>query len=403
MTTPLAPAPRATLSERLGFRPAVLEIGSTHPAVRRVLAGSGSSAAFLVALDDDRIESLEVEIGQTHRGFEREVESRPWHEALPYVARLGYAAGPIAQLAYCLGIERLMGVEVAAAVRWHRTLVCELARATDHLARVAALATAIGASAAERVAAQAERIASEWLGLAVGGGPLEVWTRPGAGASRAAAFVRASEQRWATARGRLDGAIDRLAALLLDHPISAARLCDVAPLTPEVASAFAVTGPCLRASGVARDLRLETPQLAYDELDFDLAIGSRGDDFDRLAVVLEELRQSLSMIEQCGARLRDSSAEPPAVAQAAEAEADRAPGEPLDVPAGEVEIALESSTGELGFLIVSDGGPRPRRVRCRAPSFFHAQALPAVLIGARLDDLLPTVALFHLVGPEHDR
>lgn len=387
-----------TLSERLGFQEAVVELGHTHPGVRRVMAGVGGTLSFLVTLDDDRIENLEIEIGLGHRGFEKEVESRPWAQALPYVARLGYASGPIAQIGYCLALERLAGLEVPTRATGLRTLVCELARITDHLARIAALATAIGASAAERAVQQGERVAMRLLGAALGGGPLGDWAIPG-GVARdlPGDFL----EQWAQGRSALEATLDRVDRLLLAHPTAVLRLVDVAPLGAAACLALGVTGPCLRAAGVARDGRRDAPLLAYGELDFDVPIGERGDDYDRLAVVVEEIRQSLRLGDQCLRRLSEPGASTSgagAVLRGPVASAD------LDVPAGEVALSIESSTGELGFFLASDGGDAlPRRIRCRAPSFFHAQALPAALVHARLDDLLPTAALFHLVSGECDR
>ncbi len=387
-----------TLSERLGFRPAVVELGHTHPGVQRVMGGVGGTLSFLVTLDDDRIEALELEIGLGHRGFEKEVESRPWREALPYVARLGFGSGPIAEVGYCLALERLAELEVPARATWLRTLVCELARIVDHLARVAALAAALGASAAARAVQQGELAAMPLLSAALGVAPFGEWTRPGGVVRDLPADFAA---QWARARGALEATLGAVDRLLLAHPAVALRLVDVAPLGAEACLALGVTGPCLRAAGVPRDVRRDARLLAYDELEFDVPIGERGDDRDRLAVVVEEIRQSLRLVEQCLGRLEAPGAG--AVGRGAPLCAEGAAAG-LDVPAGEVALSIESSTGELGFLLVSDGGEAlPRRIRCRPPSFFHAQALPAALVGARLDDLLPTAALFHLVSGECDR
>lgn len=392
MSAPTEAARAKTLSERLGIRPAVVEIGHAHPAVRRVLQGVGGTLSFLVTLDDDRIEELEVEIGLAHRGFEKEVESRPWQAAPPYVARLGWSGGAIARIAYCLALERLAGLDVSPAVVWHRTLVCELARVTDHLARIAALAAAIAASAAERIARSAELEAMTLLETSLGGSPFTAGAQPGGMTSP---LPETFDSVWQAGRAELERALGSLTLLLLEQGSAVDRLAGVAPLGGEDALAWAVSGPCLRAAGVPRDRRRDQPMLAYAELDFSVPIGTLGDDYDRLAVVVEEVRQSLWLVEQCVCRASG-------MARGA-AGANGEVGEVLVVPAGEVEVALESSTGELGFLLVSDGGPLPRRIRCRAPSFFHAQALPAVLRGARLDDLLPTVALFHVVSAECDR
>lgn len=394
MTAPGEAQRAKTLADRLGIRPAIVELGHAHPAVRRVLQGAGGTLSFLVTLDDDRIEALELEIGLGHRGFEKEVESRPWSEALPYVARLGWASGVIARVGYCLALERLAGIEVGSYATWQRTLVCELARITDHLARIAALASALAASAAERIARRAERTAMALLEAGIGGSPFLAGACPGGMTSP---LPDRFDATWRAGRAELEGACARLSLLLLEHGSAIERLLGVAPLRAEEARGWAVTGPCLRAAGVAQDRRLGQPELAYAELDFAVPVGTRGDDFDRLAVVLEEIRQSLGLVEQCVARLSGLAPGPTT------GRADALVAGELAVPAGEVECVLESSTGELGLRLVSDGGRVPRRLRCRAPSFFHAQALPTVLRGARLDDLLPTVALFHVVAPECDR
>lgn len=404
------PLRSATLSERLGFRPAVVELGHAHPSVRRVMAGVGGTTSFLVTLDDDRIEALEVEIGLGHRGFEHEVESRPFVDAFPYVARLGHASGVTAQVAYGLALERLLGLAAPPRAVWLRTLACELARVTDHLARIAAVASAVAASDAERIVQQGEVVAMRLLTGAVGGSPLAPWVRP---AGVRADLPKGFAEAWKRDRAGLEAILARVGTLLLEHPNVVLRLADVAPLAPADAQALGVTGPCLRATGAERDLRRDAPYLAYHDLDFDVATGSTGDDFDRLAVVVEEIRQSLRIVDQCLERLEGAELAGGAIVAGAQgAEAAGVTAGPMESPmesgapgvrAGEALVAIESSTGELGFLLVSDGSARPRRIRCRAPSFFHARALQNVLVGARLDDLLPTAALFHLVSGECDR
>jgi len=399
----------ATLSEALGFSETVVEVGPAHPALRQVMAGVGGTTSFLVSLDDERIRDLEVEIGLGHRGFERRVECGVWEDALPYVSRLGHAGGVVAEVAYCLAVEQLAGIDLPDRAIWLRMLVCELARATEHFGRLAALATAIGLTAAEAAAREGELAAARLLAFATGGGPLEGWSRLG-GVARALppAFDSGWPGEW---RVLLDG-LARYERLSVRNPTCVERLRDVAPLSPETCFAWSVTGPSLRAAGVERDLRRDDPYLRYASLDFEIPIGSTGDDLDRLLVVIEEIRQSLRIVDQCRSLLASLG---PGVLEAgapgARAAVDGArgadPGEPgvpkIEVPAGEAWVAVEAPTGELGFHVVSDGEGLPRRIRCRAPSFFHAQALPVLLRGAALDDLLPTVALLHLVAAECDR
>ncbi|MAG34411.1 MAG: hypothetical protein CL908_26340 [Deltaproteobacteria bacterium] len=397
-----------TLSGVLGFPETVIEVGPTHPGVRHVMTGAGSAASFLVSLDDERITELEVEIGLAHRGFEKEVESRPWSFALPYVGRLGHGAGVIAEVGYCLAVERLAGVVLPDRAIWLRMLVCELARVVDHFARLAAVATAIGLPAAQAAAAQAEIEAARLLRVATGRGPLAGWACLGGVASE---LPDRFFTGWPSASASLLEILGRYERVGVRNPSCIARLSEVAPLSREGCEAWGVTGPIARASGSPNDVRRDAPYLRYASVDFDVPVGESGDDFDRLLVVVEEVRQSLRIADQCQSLLRSLG---PGAIQASRTgwEGSGAPDgsarfeawlEGPPVPAGEVALSVESSTGELGFLVVSDGDGLPRRIRCRAPSFLHAQAMPAMLRGAQLDDLLPTAALLHLVAGECDR
>lgn len=377
-----------SLSARLGFPETTLEVGPTHPATRRVMTGVGGTTSFLVDLDDDRIQALEVGIGLAHRGFEFEVESRDWSDALPYVARLGFASGVLAETAYCLAVEPLAGVALPDRAIWQRMLLGELARIADHFARLAATMGAIGLGEGERVAEAAAERTLRCLRLAAGAGPIEgALCLGGMRAPVSEDFL----EGWPVWGKQLDeelAVFDRVAA---SNPTCIRRLRGVARLDPEDVVRWGVSGIAARASGVARDVRRDAPYLAYGALEFDVAVGTEGDDLDRLLVVVEEIRQSLRMVDQCHkllGSLGPGDVRLPAIGEIAR---------------GESVATVESSTGALGFFVVSDGAGRPRRVRCRPPSLFHAQALPAMLVGERLDDLLPTVALLHLVGPEIDR
>ncbi len=377
-----------SLSARLGFPETTLEVGPSHPAMSRVMTIVGGTTSFLVDLDDDRIQALEVGIGLGHRGFEYEAESRAWDEALPYVARLGFASGVLAETAYCLAVERLVGAALPDRAIWQRMLVGELARVADHFARLAATMGAIGLGDGERVAEAGAERALRVLGLAAGAGPIDGALRIGGmGAPASNDFF----EGWPVWGKQLEEELAVFDRVAVSNPTCTRRLRGVACLDPEDVVRWGVTGIAARASGVARDVRRDAPYLAYGALEFDVAVGTEGDDLDRLLVVVEEIRQSLRMVDQCHKLLVSLG-----------------PGEirwsePAEIGSGESVATVESSTGALGFFVVSDGAARPRRVRCRAPGFFHAQALPAMLVGERLDDLLPTAALLHLVGAEIDR
>lgn len=398
----------ATLSEALGFAETVIEVGHSHPGVRRALGAAGGTASFLVSLDDERITQLEVEIGIGHRGFEKEVESRSWHLALPYVSRLGYAGGLLAEVGYCLAVEKLASVEAPPRAIWLRTLACEIARIADHFARLAAVSTAIGLSAAERVAQQGEIRAARLLESVTGRSAFGHWSRLGGVAS---VPVDGFEEHWRQSSTALEAILLRFDTIAVDNPSCQQRLRDVGSLSAEDCVAWGVTGPISRAAGNPMDVRRDSPYLAYADVDFDVPVGENGDDFDRLLVVVEEIRQSLRIIDQCErhvsslgpgeTQLLDPGWRVPDRTDLSARSAIVLEG-PL-IPAGEVALSIESSTGELGFFLVSDGVGLPRRIRCRSASFLHAQAMPEMLRGARLDDLLPTAAMLHLVSGECDR
>lgn len=383
-----------SLSARLGFPETTIEAGLTHPGIRQTMTPVGGTTSFLIDLDDDRITALEVEIGLGHRGFEKECESRGWAEALPYVSRMALASGVIAEVTYCGAIEALAGIALPDRAIWMRMLVSELARVSDHFARLGAVMTAIGLGDGLRVANRGEALAARALSSATGAGPVAGFVCLG-GVLRAPTsdFL----DNWAAYNAGLAAEVQQFDRVATSNPTCVRRLRGVAPLGVEDAMAWGVTGPTLRAAGAPIDVRRDQPYLAYGALDFDVPIGERGDDFDRLLVVIEEIRQSLNMIDQCHKLLTSLG---PGETRAARKENG---GEEFAVPQGESVYSTESSTGELGFFVASDGEGLPRRIRCRAPSFFHAQALPAMLVGARLDDLLPTVALIHLVSAECDR
>jgi NADH-quinone oxidoreductase subunit D len=364
--------------------------------------------SFLVSLDDERIAGLEVEIGFGHRGFEKEVESVPWHRALPYVRRLGYAGGLMAEVGYCLAVEALAGVEIPDRAIWLRMLASELARVSDHFARLAAVSSAIGAPAGEAVAQQGQVEAARLLEAITACGTLGGWVRLGGVES---APVEGFAELWRRSRVALDETLIHFEAVAVDNPSCQRRLRDVASFSVEDCVSWSVTGPALRAAGTPGDVRRDAPYLAYAAVDFDVPIGENGDNLDRLLVVVEEIRQSLRIAEQCESLLASLGPgvvrlSEPGWGGALESDLSARSASVLEgpvIPAGEIAVSVESSTGELGFLLVSDGEGLPRRIRCRSASFMHAQAMPVMLLGARLDDLLPTAAMLHLVSGECDR
>jgi len=245
--------------------------------------------------------------------------------------------------------------------------------------------------AAEHVAQAGASETARLLAAAVGRGPLAGWVRLGGVAS---ALPDAFFTIWPEARWGIEANLSDFEIVGVRNPGLDRRLRGVGRLSADECMVWSVTGPALRAAGTPMDLRREFEYLAYGSVDFEIPIAEHGDIFDRMLVVIEEIRQSLRIVDQCQSQLSDLGS---GEIQSAIL------GEDAILGPGSASFSIESSTGELGFLVVSDGEGLPRRIRCRAPSFFHAQALAALLKGARLDDLLPSVASMHIVSPECDR
>ena len=388
---PSGRGPSSSLSASLGFSETVVDVGMIHPGVRRVLSGSGGTLGFLASLDDEIMTALEIEVGLGHRGFEKEVESRPWTFATPYLSRLGYGGGILFEVAYWGAVEALAEIVPPDRAVWLRTLASELSRISDHFARLASVAIAVALPAAERAAQEGSQWTARALVAALGQGPLGGWVRFGGVASSLPDEFAAL---WKEARRGIEASLRSFEVVGLRNPSLDRRLRGVGILSADQCLAWSVTGPAARATGLSMDLRRDAAYLAYGSIDFDVPIGEQGDGFDRLLVVIEEIRQGLRITEQCLDRIGDlgPGRVEPEISIAEES-----------VPAGAASFFIESATGELGFYIVSDGEGLPRRAHCRAPSFFHAQVLPTMLEGAGLDDLLPTVASMYILSPECDR
>ena len=385
-----------------------LDLGPHHPATRGALG-------LRAELDGERILDLEVEIGFGHRGFELHAQRLGWLRSLPYVERLQSQSSMLAATAYCVAAEKLLEFEVPLRAEWLRVLGGELGRAADHLGRIANLARIVGAGAASSWALNARSRLWGLLERLSGAPTMHHFIRLG-GVARPLPGDFGVACRPAIDAVRLD--LDDVDAALGQNRVFIDRLRGRAQLSADQGLAFSVTGPLLRAAGVVSDLRRSEPYSVYDDMVFDVPVGLVGDNLDRYRVCLEEIHQSLSMVGQCLTRLEALG---PGPVRVHDAWLDREPGDAASgalearialaqkyadgpqVPPGESVSHVESANGEFGFSLVSDGGPTPRRVRCRAPSFFHAQALPAMLVGGTLADIGPTLALANIESAECDR
>jgi NADH-quinone oxidoreductase subunit D len=383
-------------------------MGPSHPATQ-------GSVKFLIELDGESIVQLDVQVGYLHRGFEKECESGTWYQAIPYTDRLNYNSAPLANLGFCLGVEKLLGLELPERCDWLRMLVGELARVADHLTRCgnacldlqAMTPFLYGIESRERVwdlleALCGARVTSNYIRIG------------GVKHGMPSGFPALCRSQLARIREGLRDFED----VVTSNRIFVDRLKGTGVLSQQDCLRYAVTGPLLRAAGVPFDLRKDEPYLCYDRVDFDVPIGEVGDNYDRYLVCVEEMHQSLRIVEQCLAQLEELGpgrvdAVDPQVRWPAKGRVFNqmealiqqfdAVTEGPRVAAGEAYVAVESANGELGFYLVSDGSAVPIKVRCRPPSLLNLAPLDKMVKGAMLADLIPTFDFINMVGGECDR
>ena len=386
----------------------VLNMGPSHPATH-------GTVKFLIELDGETIVDLDIAVGYLHRGFEKECESGTWYQAIPYTDRLNYNSAILANIGYCLAVEKLLDLETPERCSWLRTLAGELARLADHLTRCGAACLELQAMTPFLYGIEARELSWDLMEALCGARVTSNYVRiGGVKHDMPPGFPAHCRENVVKIRGLLrdfDEVVTRN-RLFVD------RLRGTGVISKEDCIRYAVTGPLLRAAGVPLDLRKDEPYLKYPELDFDVPIGEAGDNYDRYLVCVEEMQQSLRIVEQCLAALERLGPGPvnvddPRVRWPAKGHVFNAMEELIQqfksvtegprVPAGEAYAAIESANGELGFYLVSDGSAVPVKVRCRPPSFINLAPMPIMLRGSLLADLIPTFDFINMIGGECDR
>ena len=401
-------APAAENATDLHAEHQVLNMGPSHPATH-------GTVKFLIELDGETIVDLDIQVGYLHRGFEKECESGTWYQAVPYTDRLNYNSAILANTGYCLAVEKLLCIETPERCRWLRTLACELSRLGDHLTRCGAACLEMQAMTPFLYGIEARELIWDLQEMLCGARVTSNYVRIG-GVKHdiGEEFPGHCREIIAKIRGLLRDFDDVVTA----NRIFVDRLRGTGVLSKELLIQYAVTGPLLRAAGVDLDLRKDEPYLCYADVDFDVPVGAVGDNYDRYLVCVEEMHQSLRIVEQCLARLEAIGPAPvnvddPRVRWPAKGrvfnrmeeliQQFKAVTEGPVVPPGEAYQAIESANGELGFYVVSDGSAVPYKVRCRPPSFINLQPMPLMLRGALLADLIPTFDFINMIGGECDR
>ena len=383
----------------------ILNMGPAHPSTHGVLR-------LLLEMEGETVLRSKPIIGYLHTGMEKTGENLTFLQGPTNVTRMDYASPLFSELVFALATEQLLGIEVPERATWIRMLMCELNRVASHLLFQATNGMDLGAVSMMiygwREREEVLRFFEKVTGLRMN----HNYIRPGG----VAADLSGGWQD--DVRHLLDiipPRLDEYEVLLNDQPIFRARLQGVGVLAPAEALALSVTGPILRATGYDWDLRRDEPYLAYDRVDFDVVVGTCGDAFDRFAVRLEEIRQSLHIVEQIldllpdgDYRTQDKKVTPPPRARIDESMEAlihhfKIFTEGFHVPEGEVYAAVESPRGELGCYLVSDGGPKPYRMHIRGPSFANLQTLPHLMHGRLVADAVAVISSVDPIMGEVDR
>ncbi len=382
-----------------------INMGPQHPATHGVLR-------ILLELDGEIIVKATPFIGYLHRGVEKLAEARTYHQALTFTDRLDYTNGLANNLAYCLAAERLCGIEVPKRGQYLRVILAELQRIAAHLIWIGTHALDVGAMTLlfyafrerETILNIVEQVTGARLTpsfIRIGGLAQEV---PPEFEGMVKAFVEEFPRR-----------VDEYETLLTDNIIWRKRTKNVARLSQEDAISFGVTGPVLRASGVYYDVRKAYPYSSYEDFEFEVPMGENGDVFDRYDVRVREMRQSNRIIASAIDRLPDGpiNANAPAFVPPAkdDVEHDMAAlirhfklmEEGFRPPVGEAYGAVESPKGELGFYLMSDGTNKPYRFRIRPPSFLNLAAVPKMIEGQMVADVIAAIGSVDIVLGEIDR
>ena len=389
----------------LHSKPMALQMGPSHPAMH-------GTVRLLLELDGETVVHSEVNVGYLHRGFEKECEQRSWNQAFPFVDRLNYVSPTLNSVGYALAVEKMLDLTIPERAQYIRVIMGELGRIADHYTLIAAMALELGAFTPFLWAMQVRELIYRLWERCSGARVTLNYCRIG-GVSRDLPrdFAKSYEEIKKVGM-RLLHDCD---VVLTRNRIFMDRMEGVAVISGEEAKSYGFTGPSLRSTGVDYDVRKDHPYLVYDRFDFDVPVGTRGDNYDRYLVRLEEIYQSFKIIDQALSQLPVGPiivddwrvALPPKDQVYTTIEGCIAHFklimEGTRVPPGEVYSYTEAANGELGFFLVSNGSGKPYRMHVRAPCFAMMQGMSRLIQGHLIADIIPTFDSINMIGGECDR
>ncbi|MBK4719976.1 NADH-quinone oxidoreductase subunit D [Azospirillum sp. YIM DDC1] len=387
------------------IKPYTMNFGPQHPAAHGVLR-------LVMELNGEVVERCDPHIGLLHRGTEKLIEYKTYLQAVPYFDRLDYVSPMCMEHAYVLGIENLLQIKAPLRAQYIRVLFSEITRILNHILSITTGALDVGAITPALWGFEEREILMEFYERVCGARLHANYFRPGGVAWDLPAGL--TDDIWEFTE-RFPKFVDDIDNLLTNNRIFKQRTVDIGVVTKEEAFNWGFTGPMLRGSGVAWDLRKSQPYEVYDRMDFDVPVGLTGDCWARYLVRMEEMRQSNQMIRQClkelpdgPVRVEDRKVSPPPrgeMKRSMEALIHHFKlfTEGFHVPAGETYTAIEAPKGEFGVYLVSDGTNKPYRCKIRAPGFAHLQGLDFMSKGHMLADAVANIASMDIVFGEIDR
>ncbi|MDR1350692.1 MAG: NADH-quinone oxidoreductase subunit D [Zoogloeaceae bacterium] len=409
-----------------------LNFGPQHPAAHGVLR-------LVLEMDGEVVERADPHVGLLHRGTEKLVETRTWAQSVPYMDRLDYVSMMCNEHAYCLAVEKLLGIEAPERARYIRTMLDEVTRILNHLLWIGCHGLDVGAMTMTLYTFREREDLMDVYEAVSGARMHAAYYRPGGvyrdlpdrmpqyevSQWKNARTVKAmNENRQGSLLDFLEDFTDRFPkhhgeyhTLLTDNRIWKQRLVNIGVVSPERAKQLGFTGAMLRGSGVEWDLRKKQPYAAYDKVEFDVPVGVTGDSYDRYLVRMEEMAQSNRIIRQCINWLRvnpgpvmsdDHKVTPPPRAEVKSNMESlihhfKLCSEGIHVPEGEAYAAIEHPKGEFGIYAISDGANKPYRLKIRAPGFAHLAAMDEMARGHMLADVVTIIGSQDIVFGEIDR
>jgi NADH-quinone oxidoreductase subunit D len=389
----------------LPSEPMMLNMGPSHPAMH-------GTVRIVLELSGEQINKADVQIGYLHRAFEKMCERGTWTQVFPYIDRLNYVSPMLNNVAFALAVEKMLGITVPERCQYYRVVLGELARLCDHMICSGAMCMELGAFTPFLYFARAREIIWEMFEEETGARVTHSYGRVGGMANPPTKFFKEM------VRAGVPRVLELIAEgekLLLKNRIFLDRLEGIGIMSKEDALALGWTGVCLRATGVPYDVRKAHPYMVYDRMEFEVPVGTTGDNYDRFMCRQEEIRQSARIIDQALAQMPDEgpiNVDDPRIMLPQKNEVYstieatiqhfKIVMEGIKVPAGECYSYTEAGNGELGFYMVSDGSGTPYRIRIRPPCFATTQGLQQLITGLMIPDVVPTFGSLNMIGGECD-